>query len=170
MYTCERNAVLAIRELGPGWMIFPYDEPDRGVLGYAASKKREELVFQWAMFGRELVPEVELVEATDLVAFLQSEPADVLYLCDAPQLRRLGFVSYRNAAEGRAIVRQTKLTSAKMLSKEDLENLMAARKNLGRFESRKAAADAIKPHGRLVAGIMRLVRRVFPFEVIPPRG
>lgn len=129
---------MAIQELvGVGWTIYHYDEPDRGVLGYHATRQAsgegtelEEHFFQWSLFGQYLKPDVEVIEATDLVAFIRNEPAEGLFLCDDPRQRLLGFVSYQSAPEGLSVVRQARLTGVMHLSAEDRSFLRAERDRL----------------------------------------
>lgn len=153
MYTSEQAAVAAIVELGNGWVVLPYDEPHRGVLGYCAIERDpqdgaepQEHVFQWAIHGHVLDPEVELVEAADLAAFVRSEPADQLHRCDDAKRRQFGFVSFRLAAEGRAIVRQTTLTKFKEASRGVQEFLVAERDRRDTAADRIQAAEALGTH------------------------
>lgn len=157
--------VAAIRELGEGWNVFPCDSMDRGVLGYCAVRSNnEEHTFEWPLFGRELAPEVELVEATDLLDFVKGVPTDQLYPCDDPYKRLWGFVSYSKAPEGQAIVRRSKLSSIKGLAPHPRAVLMEAHERQSSHKMRSAAAKAIKPHGRLMVWAMRLVRRFLPLR------
>lgn len=164
MYTSERAAETAIRELGVGWTVFPYDDSERGVLGYCAAKDGEERVFQWALFGQALEPDVQLLPALDLVAFLRSEPRECLHASDAPKMRQLGFVSYRLASEGKALVRRVSLTKVKELHSHPRAVLMENHDKLMTSKGRTAAARAIKPYGWPRVLLMKVVRKFFPIR------
>ncbi len=164
MYTSERSAVTAIRELGAGWNVIPYDDYERGALGYCAIRPSEERTFQWALFGQPLKSEVEQVDAPTLVRFVEGEPPEALRTCDDPKSRHLGFVSYRDAANGRSVVRRTSLTQVKMLDPGTKAIFMGYRRRFGSYRDREATAKAIKPYGRLRVWLMRALRLFFPLR------
>jgi hypothetical protein len=164
MYTSEEAAVTAIRELGVGWAIFPYDDPERGVLGYSAIRTGEEQVFQWPVFGQVLMPHVEVVEPSDLVVFFQEEPRTLLTACDNPMRREIGFVSYREAPSGLAIVRRTQAMKVKVAPLDVRATLLEWHAKLFSHPNRLTAAQALKPYGWLRVRVMRLVRRFFPLR------
>lgn len=167
MYTSREAAVTAIRELGVGWTLLPYDDPERGLQGIYAFKKGEgvEKTLQWPVRGRALEPEVELCSGEDLLAFVQSQPAEVLYPCDNPQKRLIGFVSYRRAPEGKSEVCYVSLTTLRTMPATPRSLLLGLREvELANGRNRTAALQVVKPYGRLRAWFMRLVRRFFPLR------
>lgn len=165
MYTCQASAVTAIRELGVGWKLMPYDEPERGLRGIYAFKEKAERAFQWPLYGRELVPNVELCSGEDLLAFVQTEPAEGLFPSDDARGRLIGFVSYRRAPEGRAEVRRTTLTNLKSMPTVPRELLLSLRGVELQSSNRSAAiVHTIKPYGRLRVWAMRIVRKFFPLR------
>lgn len=170
MYTSEQAAVTAIRELGAGWEVFPYDAPDRGVLGYCAVRGSKEHIFQWALFGKELAPKIQIVGGEDVLAFIQGEPADLLGSCDDPKMRQLGFVSYRKAKDGLAMIRRVSLTKVKMMNQHPRALLMQVHeRHVAGHKKRFAAAKAIRPYGWLRVMMMQLVRRILALFSSPSR-
>ncbi len=156
MYPSEAAAVSALQELGNGWVVLPNDDPARGVMGYVASRRLEGCfteflpaddegpethVFQWPIFGHVLEPEVRMVSPRALIGFAREE-LEHIHRCDEPTLRQLGFVSYREAAQGRAVIRKTLLTQMKTLTGDDRQELIAIRNRRGDITSERLAAAA----------------------------
>lgn len=125
-------------------------------MGYVASRRLEGVfteflpaedagpetyVFQWPLFGRPLEPEVRLVPPRALLGFAREE-AEHLHRCDETTKLQLGFVSYRQAAEGKAIIRRIMLTQTGDLTEEEREELIAIRNRLGDVTSERLAAAA----------------------------
>lgn len=92
------------------------DSPEEGLAGYVTflpkpqdwddskgpwDEKMEAIL--WAFFGRQLSPESKVASTKEEVeAFESANPA--WSKADRPQERRLGFVSYRRAFEGKSDV------------------------------------------------------------------
>jgi len=127
-------------------------------------KGQEEHVAQWALFAGELEPDVRLVEADELLEFVQTEPANLLRPCDDPQRRLYGFVSYRRVAEGKALVRQATLTKVKVLAAHPRAILMETHEKKSSYKARVVAAQAIKPYGWLRVRMMKVVRYFWPLR------
>lgn len=140
LYPSESEARQAAEALGPGWDLIPCDAPERGMAGLIAYRNppdhvedlHEPVRFEWALFGRELEADVLEVSGRELIDFIREEAFENLFLCDDPRRIILGFVSYREAAEGRCTVRQCRLTSVKALSQEDRVFLMTQRARVSR--------------------------------------
>lgn len=157
MYPSEAAAVSALQELGNGWVVLPNDDPARGVMGYVASRRLEGCFteflpadddgpeshdFQWPIFGQALEPEIRIVSPRALIGFAREEREN-LFRCDEATQRQLGFVSYRDAAQGKAIVRRTLLTQMKTLTDDEREELLALRNRRGDSTSERLAAAAL---------------------------
>lgn len=125
-------------------------------MGYVASRRLEGAfteflpadddgpethVFQWPIFGHVLAPEVQMVSPRALIGFAREELGHI-HRCDEVTLRQLGFVSYREAAQGRAIIRRTLLTQTKTLTDEERQELVTIRNRQGDITSERLTAAA----------------------------
>lgn len=146
MYPSQAAAVSALQELGNGWVVLPKDDPAIGVMGYVASRRDdgddpETHVFQWPIFGQVLQPEVHYVSARALIGFAREEQ-EFLHRCDDSTTRHLGFVSYRQAEQGKSVVRRTRLTQVKDITEEERQELIDMRNRRGDLTSERLEAAA----------------------------
>ncbi len=175
MVASEREAEEEILKLGGGWNITPYDEPERGVLGYILFREKtadeygrilaaapgtppeqpeEYRWFAWPMFRRPLEADDRRVSFQELLTFMEEERETILG-CDDPKARLIGFVSYRNASEGKSIVRRVALTDVKASSDELRTRFMQIREGIraharGRQHQRTLAAAALQSASNLI--------------------
>ena len=140
------------------------DDPQRAVLGYVVFERDAqdpenpvEHIFEWPIFDRPLVPEVSFVPAKSMIGFAREE-GEFLAACDSAERRWLGFVSYRQAAEGKSVVRYTRLPDIQALSEEDKNELLTlsrrAREDRSFFPDRSQAAAALSTHEPLPDGVV----------------
>lgn len=118
-----------------GWKLIPCDDPLKGLQGFCAFRhtlrgrpvayedlpsieeetEEETRILQWPLFNGPMTPDIQDVEAEDLLAFAQEDP-DNLFYCGDPKRLRLGFVRY-DRDNGIAHVRQTRLVQVKRSSR-----------------------------------------------------
>lgn len=123
----EDMVELAERARAEGRVVLSCDSPVEGLVGYTTflqcpegwdhSKQvwdeKQESVF-WPFLGRVLTPEVTVAKTKEEVeAFRSANPE--WSRADDPPARRLGFVSYRRAEEGKSDVLYVPLTSWNVL-------------------------------------------------------
>jgi len=142
----KEEALEKARELASqGWRVLPADDPCRAVLGYVAFRlvhegqpvpfeaphpegcEEEEVIIEWPLYGKPLVPEDQLVEPSELVDFVGDGTS--VFLCDDPRQRLLGFVRYEPDS-GKAVIRRTRLTQFKRDTPSIRESILAVRNTL----------------------------------------
>lgn len=114
MYNTEAEALNGMTLLeGDGWQALACCDPARGVVGLSLFKLEPlgpplgavetSCLFEWPLYGKELKPEAETVDAEGLLKFLREEPE--VWQCDDAKRCLYGFVSYRRAEEGVSMIR-----------------------------------------------------------------
>lgn len=121
---------LAERARAEGRVVLSCDSPVEGLVGYTTflqcpedwnhSKgewdEKQEFIF-WPFLGRALTPDTTVARTReDIEAFRSANPE--WRRADDPPARRLGFVSYRRAGEGKSDVLYVPLTSWDMLPED----------------------------------------------------
>lgn len=107
-----------------GWTVLPSDDLARGMRGYLVIRDAVEEILEWPMFDQPLVPDVQIVNPLELKDFLAESPEALL--CDDLERLLLGFVRY-DPSEGKAIVRQTRLTSLRSSASEVKASILSVR-------------------------------------------
>lgn len=135
MYANEADAVNGMNLLeGSGWQALAACEPEKGVLGIHIFRNEPTNLpgfdpghwptevtceFEWPMFDRPLVPAAKTVDVAALLEFVKDEPE--VYECNDPTRFLYGFVSYRLASEGVALIRRCRVMDIRKMSKDDQE-------------------------------------------------
>jgi hypothetical protein len=112
--TEEEATQKALELVREGWEILSLDDPERATRGFLAFRRlgddEEEQFLEWPLFNQPLIPDKREVTPIELADFI--EGSSPVHLCDDPKRLRMGFVKYE-PDEGRAVVRQSRITALK---------------------------------------------------------
>jgi hypothetical protein len=137
-----------------GWDVLPFDQPERGTVGFHLIKGDEERRIGFALFGRALEPvESEVRDLATLKdAVSAHEGHDAFLPLQWPISRMIGFVCYCEARNGASRVVKMPFTRVPPGDEFGRSFHERTRGNLGPWSDRKPLRDVLIRTGAIPPG------------------